>query len=408
MPLMMISLDAVDSSDTQALLSMPNFSRLCARGTLVRKAESVFVSNTYPAHTSIVTGCHPGRHGITGNLYTAPSEPHPGWRTLSSEIKVPTLYQKAAQAGLTVCSILYPVTEGANEIRWNIPEIPGRMNPFTRVSRMFRGGSPLFILRSVLAGLPGLRGANVASLDNLTTRALCTALRTHRPDLSLLHLIDVDDTKHHHGPGGKDALAALRRHDERLGLIISAADSAFGEYGWSMIVFSDHGCLPVERAEEPNDFLRGKGLIFKQGRHEQFDAFFDNAGGSTFLKVLNTGRLDEITRFADEFEKLPFVGRRLEAAELERAGLGGEFLCGFEAAEGVCFGAKELGQHGYSLRHKDYQAFYAAVGDGIPANEEQQGGCIVDICPLAARLLGLAEWETDGCDRLKEQTDIEI
>ena len=396
MHLIMVSLDAVESGDVDTLLRLPNFRRLCGRGTLVRKVDSVFVSNTYPAHTSIITGCYPYRHGIVENVYTRPGEPHPGWRCAAKEIRVPTLYQKAAQAGLTVCSVLYPVTEGAEGIRWNIPEIPDELGAFARLGRMWRGGSPFFLLRSLSAGLPELRARNISSLDEATTKILCGALRSRRPDLSLLHLLDVDNAKHRFGPGSAEALTALKRHDERLGRIMRAASRVYGEDGWGMIVFSDHGCLPVQHAEEPNDFLRGKGLIFTRTGAERYDAFFHNAGGTVFLKVLNRARRDEIGRAAAEFETLPCVARRLDAQEMDQAGLSGQFAFGFEAAPGFCFGAKERGQHGYSLRHEGYHAFYAALGPGIAANRVLEGGCIVDICPLAARMLGLKPWEMDG------------
>lgn len=400
MHLIMASLDAVESEDVDMLLRQPNFHRLCGRGTLVRNVKSVFVSNTYPAHTSIVTGCYPCRHGIVGNVYPIPGDPNPGWRCSAKEIRVPTLYDKAAEAGLSVCSVLFPVTEGAKKIRWNIPEIPGKMSSFRRAARILKGGSPFFLLCSLAAGLPALKSFSAATLDDITVRAVCAAIHFHRPNFTLLHLVDVDDVKHRYGPGGTETLSALQRHDERLGRLIVAADRNFGENGWMMIVFSDHGCLPVQRADEPNDFLRKKGLIFVQNGMGHYDAFFYNAGGTTFLAVLNRDRSYEITRAAMEFEKLPCVARRLDAEEMEQAGLHNQFAFGFEAAPGFCFGEKERGQHGYSLRQKDYHAFYFAVGPGIAAGRKQKGGCIVDICPLAARLLGLSPWEMDGHDRL--------
>ena len=57
--LLMVSFDAVGSQDIDLLLTLPNFSPLCRRGTLVRDVSSVFVSNTYPTHTTIQTGDGP-------------------------------------------------------------------------------------------------------------------------------------------------------------------------------------------------------------------------------------------------------------------------------------------------------------------------------------------------------------
>ena len=129
--LLMISLDAVSSDDLVLLQEMPNFAALCKRGTLVRNVDSVFISNTYPAHTSIITGTQPCMHGVCDNVYFIPGRKPQKWRVNSQEIKVPTLYQKAKQAGKTIGSILYPVTGNA-AIDWNFPEIAEKMGMIKR------------------------------------------------------------------------------------------------------------------------------------------------------------------------------------------------------------------------------------------------------------------------------------
>ena len=59
---MLISFDAVGSDEVSELLAMPNFKRVTQNGMLFRDMKTVFVSNTYPIHTSVATGKPPCAH----------------------------------------------------------------------------------------------------------------------------------------------------------------------------------------------------------------------------------------------------------------------------------------------------------------------------------------------------------
>lgn len=390
----MVSLDAVADEDVDFLLGLPNFSSLCKQGTLVRDVDSVFVSNTYPAHSSIITGVHPQKHGITENTYTVPGKPKPVWRCDSRFLQAGTLYEKAAEAGIDVCSILFPVTLGA-KIRWNFPEIPGEPNALSLLIKMLRGGTANFIISSLWRSRKELKGFSEPHLDDILVKIAVNSLRKYKPGLLLLHLLDADAIKHKFGPQSEQARDALKRHDARLGQLTSALEDIGPEL--SIIVFSDHGCLPIHTVIEPNEYLRRDGLIRGPGtKARDFDAFFHNAGGTTFLKVLNSEKNGQAMKTAEELLKEPFAKRMLTGSEMTISGMGREFSCGIEANEGFCFGEQEKGQHGYGLQRSGYHPFYLAVGPNIRQNEVQEGGCIVDICPLAAKMLDIPLWEMDG------------
>lgn len=393
--LIMVSLDAVDTADVGKLLEMPNFSRLASQGTLFRDVESVLVSNTYPAHSSIITGVLPCRHGLCENLRTQPGSNHPDWRVSAADIKAPTLYGRAKEAGLSACSVFYPVTCGA-PIRWNLPEVPGHMNVFRRASLMLGGGSAGFVLSAVPKALPLLSHLGEPELDDFLLSVAISAVRRHRPNLLLLHLIDVDSHKHEFGPGSPEALDALRRQDRRIGRLRQAVRQVYPPKETAYLFLSDHGCLPVRQVVEPNRWLAARGFI-GGGR---YDAFFHNAGGTSFLKICNKALSRRVTQELSSLLGFPGVGRFLTPQEMEQSGMSGEFVCGIEAAEGYAFGKKERGQHGFALGHEGYRPFYLAEGSNIPQGRAETGGCITDICPLAADLLGLAPWEMDGIDRV--------
>ena len=84
---------------------------------------SVWPSVTYPAHTTMVTGVSPARHGVVNNLPFDPFEDNQGgWYWYASDVRVPTLWDAAAREGVSVLNVSWPVTVGA-PIRYNVPQI---------------------------------------------------------------------------------------------------------------------------------------------------------------------------------------------------------------------------------------------------------------------------------------------
>jgi predicted AlkP superfamily pyrophosphatase or phosphodiesterase len=399
--IIMVSLDAVSSSDLAHLLNYPNFARLKEQSTLVSYVSSVFISNTYPAHSSIITGVHPHKHELVDNLLLNPEKTWQDWRFNANLIKAPKLYDKAKDKGLRTCAILYPVT-GQAAIRYNFPEIPGHMSLVKRFGLMMAGGSPGFILGSLLRFGRHFRGVAQPSLDDLTIRIAADALIRRRPELLLLHLLDTDDQKHRFGPQSQQARASLERHDRRLGLLIQALQTAGTYEETGILIFSDHGCLPVHTTADPNDFLVRKGLAQKErGRATRFEAYFHNAGCTAFLKIYNEQRRGEIEATARQILAEGYVLRELTPEEMRISGMDKEYALGIEAAGGFAFGEPHLGQHGYALCPPENQPFYMAKGEGIPQGAELRGGSIVDICPLAAEMLELPLWSMDGENRIK-------
>lgn len=399
--LAMISLDAVDNEDMAFLKTLPHFGALTKRGTLVEHVAPTFVTNTYPIHSSIITGVYPDKHGLIENLKTQPGNEHPDWNTQAELLRAPTLYQKAAEAGLAVCSILYPVTEGASTIRYHIPEIPGHMPLLRRARRMLKGNAG-YLLGCAIRNLHHKKRRGVAGLDDLTTACAIDTLRRKRPNLLLLHLLDVDTNKHEFGPKSREAKEALTRMDERVGRLAQTMEQLFLPEEYGLIVFSDHGCLPVNTAVDPNDVLKQYGLIREPAKAPgDFDAFFHNAGGSAFCKLYRPEKLQALEEAISALLKEPYAARLLTEEEMRAGGFSGSFAYGIEAAEGYCFGKFHLGQHGYALKSAGYRPFYLAAGPSIEENRILSGGCVVDICPLAAELLGLPLWEMDGKNRIR-------
>ncbi len=111
----------------------PTLQRMAREGAHVEMVRGVFPSETYPGHTTLVTGALPESHGIYYNVPFEEGGPTGNYHWYASEIRVSTLWDAVRARGLRSASLLWPVSVGAS-IDWNIPEI---WSPDEKVMRLF-------------------------------------------------------------------------------------------------------------------------------------------------------------------------------------------------------------------------------------------------------------------------------
>ena len=389
--LLMVSLDAVGDQDVDSLLRLPNFYRLSQKGTLVREVTSVFVSNTYPTHTTIQTGVYPSSHGITDNTWTVLGSKKEKWRFEAKNIRVRSLISEATRAGKTICAVLYPVTGGA-PIRYHFPEIAGHLPAWKRALRTVRYGRPFYVLSQIARFGHFLKNITPESLDCFTAGIASHTIVSKSPDLVMVHLLDADSSKHLYGPDTNASGQALVHLDNRLGELLSAVEKSGHADEYSIVLFSDHNCRPVSSILHPQEILQAEGFSEK-------DAYFHDAGGSCFLKIFasqGSPKQGELIAFVSRFLSVDGVARGLTKEEMDISGASTEFDFGFAAKDGFAFGEQIYGQHGYPLDREKYDTFYLAVGENVPVGKTITGGRLIDICPLARDLLDLEPWPIDG------------
>ena len=117
-----------------------------------------------------------------------------------------------------------------------------------RPGRLLRAGTPAFLLGSLLRHGRLLRGLDRGPLDDFVAAEAACLIRTRRPHLLLLHLLDFDHTRHAHGASSPRAMAALREEDGRLGRAAAGP-------GGGRPPGADHG----GRARRPRPRRRGPG-----------------------------------------------------------------------------------------------------------------------------------------------------
>jgi predicted AlkP superfamily pyrophosphatase or phosphodiesterase len=412
--LVVISLDGLATADYPQLRGLPSFGRLLRRGALCRRVRGIYPTQTYALHASALTGVRPARHGILANSRFQPGRERPEWFWYRKAIRLPTLYDRARQAGLSTASLFWP-TAGRSGQRWVLPEIlPGRFRPGL-AWRALGAGTPLFLLDMLRRYGSLLRGLDRCHLDNFTAAAAAHLARSGRADLLLVHLLDLDAVRHREGFQGPAVRRALEEEDRRLGRILEAALQPEGWAGTAVVVFGDHAFRDVHTAVNLNTALARAGFIRldRRGRCRGWQAWANTAEGSAHLYLRD--RRDRslrrrLARWLEELRSDPELGiaEVYQGAVLRRLGLGQAMDFALEAAPGFYFSpllrplVREPAPpghracHGYRPEGEGYTSLLLAAGAGLRAGAELEEMSILDLGPTLAALLGLRLPEAEG------------
>ncbi len=383
-----------------AALSIPTLRKLAAEGAMARSLASVWPSSTYPAHTTMVTGLPPARHGIVNNLVFDPlGESAGAWFWYARDIRVATLWDVAREANLDVANVTWPVTVGAN-IRWNVPQ-------YWRTKTA--EDEKLICALSTPGLCDELRAAGVrVPGEHLSDRerALAAAflVRTKKPRLTFAYLTDLDSTQHEHGPLSPHAKATLERTDGLLSTLVTAATESLPRV--AIVVVSDHGFVSVDREVRPNVALRRAGLldVKNEGREVRvlgYRAYSWRAGGSAAI-MGDPSVKAQVRALFEELAQKPENGiaEVLDGAAVEREGGFPGALVVLQASEGVIFNerveepmvaaTKYKGGHGHAPKRAGLAAALVLAGHGVRKGAELGDVAMVDVAPTIAALLGIA------------------
>ncbi|KRL14074.1 nucleotide pyrophosphatase [Schleiferilactobacillus perolens DSM 12744] len=417
--LVVVSLDAMGAADLTpaALKDLPNLAALIKAGTHVQQVRGVYPTLTYPSHTSIITGMYPRHHGIVNNTKIQPERLSPDWYWYRKDVHATPLYQVAKEAGMTTAAFLWPVTARSG-IDYNIAEIfPNRIWT-NQVLISLWASSPLFILR-LNAKYGHLRnGIHQPQLDDFVTAAAVDTIVRKQPDLTLIHLVDMDSQRHAHGVTSPEAMAARKRLDARLGKIIQATKDAHMYTRTSFAVLGDHYQINVHTMIRLNALFRAKGWqrAMPDGMiAPDWRVLAKSGDGSTYIYVRDRNAALE-KEIADLIAPIP--GIEHVYSQGASADFGADPRCTFlvEAQAGFYFiddanGAitekvdpADIGQperyravHGYSPFKPDYATTLILAGEGIKQNFTVPHARLIDEGPTFAKVLGLQyPYPTDG------------
>ena len=399
---------------------MPTIRRLAAEGARAKMMKCSTPTVTWPNHTTLVTGVHPDKHGVIGNSYFDREKnevvtliPDPVFDK-DEIVKVPTIYDVAKTAGLGTAAIIWPASRGARTLDWTVPDCFS--NALWRTH-----GTPSLLAEFQEAGIPfekqeeWCRTGKGEDRDRMYVQMLNHVVRRHRPQVALLHLVEVDHVEHATGPQSPESYAAVKFADDRVREVWEELQASFPGKA-TLVVTADHGFFPYRQSILPNVLLRQQGLLTADDKqitggrvraHEQ--------SGVCSVSILDRGQRDELSkRIVGLFENVEGIKGVVLPPDFPKYGLPdpernpgmGDVL--LLCKEGYTFSntpvgdvvvtptaATVKGAHGYDAGEPKMHAAFVAWGAGIRPGVVLDRIENIDVAPTCAAILGLS-MKADG------------
>ncbi len=268
--LFVLSMDAMVHEDVAYLLHKPNFSRLMAQRAEVERVRTIYPSITYPAHTSILTGCRPGRHGVISNTsFKTVNDGIDHWHLYAGAVRAENLFAAAKRAGCTTAAVYWPVTGLDPHIDWLINEyfFPDPDEPVPEgFARFGASEDTLDVIRENMDRYPLCHAKSEplklsSTFDNFINSCACSLIRRFQPDLLMVHNCFMDSARHRYGVFHEETMACLDQMDLWLGELMEAMADAGVYDQTNFVILSDHGQLNFARRIKLNVLLARGGYI---------------------------------------------------------------------------------------------------------------------------------------------------
>jgi predicted AlkP superfamily pyrophosphatase or phosphodiesterase len=411
---LMISIDGLSpeyvlKADAHGL-KVPTLRRFLIEGTYADGVIGVVPTVTYPSHTTLVTGVWPIEHGINANVTFDPSLSVESWYWYSQDIKVPTLWDAAEKAGIVTASVSWPVTVGANSVKYLIPEywrtrtandhklMEAISRPVGLLSEMEKKLGPY--VESTDPGVPG---------DQIRTKFSLEILSREKPGFMTIHLAALDHLEHDTGPFSKESDETVEAIDQMVSALMQAALA--NDPTTVIAVVSDHGFISVDRHINLALPFIEEGLITLTAsagagapRIASWEAAFWPAGGSAAVMLRDPSDEALKERVKSVLMKMKddrayAIARVIEQPQLSQMGgfPDASFLVEMKpgAEPGYAFsGPLEqptpgTGTHGYLPDRPEMRASFFIMGKSIAAARDLGVIDMRQIAPTVTAILGI-------------------
>lgn len=404
-----------------AKASLPTVRRLANEGAMA--VGGMQVSNpsvTWPNHTTLISGVRPAKHGVLANGVLVRSGPGVPVRVDPKRdrqdlVRGQTIVDVARSNGLTTAEINWPCTRNSKSYNLSFPDVPDSLSHTTPGLR-----SQLVKLGLLDDETDAKFAAKVGpARDWVWTEAACHVIREFKPNLMLVHLLNVDSTHHALGPqtaGGYTANALIDMYLERIVRAIVKAEIADRT---TLFVVSDHGFVTTPKAVKPNMLLRKQGLLKEvDGKITEARAHVIPEGGVGLVYFTNqseasllTAQLQQLFQgregiadivLPDRFTQfgLPLPREYSQAPDAVLVLKDGYAIS--VVADGDAFvvsnteGKTSLGSHGFLGTNPKMNGLCVLWGNQVRKGAKLNGVENVDIAPTVAKLLGLKGLAFDG------------
>ncbi|PMB83118.1 alkaline phosphatase family protein [Limosilactobacillus pontis] len=408
--LVVISLDSLGFRDLNELgYLVPHIQQIMKQGTWVKRVRGIFPTLTYPSHTSIITGQYPAVHGVVNNTKLQPRRLSPDWYWYRKDVKATPLYDVAHNAGLTTAAFLWPVTAGS-QIDYNLAEIfPNRIWT-NQVLVSLKASSPRFLLQMNHRYGHLRHGIKQPWLDDFITACAVDTLKNKQPDLTLIHLVDMDSMRHRYGVRSAQAQHALQRLDRRVDQLVQATKDAGTYDHTNFVLLGDHYQINVHKMIHLNMLFAQHGwltpLAGKTTYRNNWRVTAKTCDGETYVYTrgnVDTGRLKQLIAGVAGVEHI------YDGAEAVKRGADPRCTFLVEAQPGYYFtdevnrpavvedvdpdslGTHDRyqGVHGYGPNQPGYFTTAVFAGPDVNRGATVAGAHLVDEGPTFAQLLGV-------------------
>jgi arylsulfatase A-like enzyme len=287
---------------------MPNLSAFCRRGSHCTDNRAVFPTETRVNQSSLITGCHPGRHGMVANKFMEPAAGgflNTGdFAALSAAdgqtggiLTAPSMGEILHDAGLEL-AVVGCGTAGGNRILHHRAQSLGNLNlslhGLDKSTTPDAGGDVVKALRPIPeADLP-----NKAQIDWVVDSYMEVVAPGRDPAAAILWFSDPDTPYHYRGIESPEAAAAIRHADAAFGRLLQwRADSGRGD-SLQIIALSDHGHVATHG--EPMDLIN---IFSESGFNMDNNTLIPGTFGSLYV----TDR-DEQMRMVAWLQSQPWCG----------------------------------------------------------------------------------------------------
>ncbi len=390
-------------------VSVPNLQALMARGTYAQAMTSVFPSMTMPAHATLVTGSHPATHGIYNNN-SMDGRPHVD----AADIQAQTIWQDAAEEGLSSASVFWPTSLGA-DVDYLIA-LPFS-KPGEDLKSLVKEASTMGLVDELEAGLGpveirAFREPNYSEIgDQAAANFAAQLLKDKQLNLLIVHFADGDTKQHLAGPDAEIVKTAFETIDGYVGKLVKAAEDAGLGKTTTFIVVRDHGFVNIHSAVNATALLAEAAAMDADCATPTGTVTSRAAGGSAAVYLndntdveLKAQLLESIPKLIEEryANMVTFIGPD-ELAELH--GFPGA-LFALSAADGYLMTAAPTsdviapysmvkGMHGHVPTMPQMATGFIAAGPAIRENYMVPQLEMIDVAPTIARILGFA-LDADG------------
>jgi predicted AlkP superfamily pyrophosphatase or phosphodiesterase len=380
---------------------VPVLRQLAAAGTQARRMTPINPTVTWPNHTAIVTGADAAHNGLLVNGKILPTNSWPPmkiepWVAKDQMVRVPTLYDAAHKAGLRTAQVDWVAIHQAPAIDFAFPEVPSAGGTIER---------EMVGVNLVSADtIAHFRDQSIFRRDEIWTDAAIHILRTHRPNLLLLHLLSLDSTHHSYGPGSLAADGAMAFLDSCMGRLVKAVKELGIADNTAIFVVSDHGFKAVKTQIDANAVISGAGLqnsawAMPEGGYALVYTRDRDRSAAEQLRARFAGMAgiqSALTPDAYASLMLPTPAQNDQMSDLYLAAAPGYAFANSRGGAVSTTVASTQGAHGYPNSDPELDAIFIATGAGVRRGHTIERIANLDVAPTVAALLGIKLPEAQG------------